>query len=211
MKHVGSLLLAAATVLALVGVAILPFLNPIWLGFAQGRAEATAWTGWSEVQVREVTGVLLHDLVIGPPDFAIELDGAPVFDERERAHMRDVRAVFAQVFVLAFASALLLVVAWRRSRGSRWVRRGVRVGAASVVVVVAVLGVVFGVAFDAAFEIFHQLFFPAGSYAFDPGSDRLVQLLPGRLWYESSLAFGGVLIGLALGLLAVVRPSRTRR
>ena len=64
-------------------------------------------------------------------------------------------------------------------------------------VVVGLLGVVF---FDTAFEIFHQTFFPAGSYLFDPRTERLVQLFPQQFWVESTIAVGGVLVGLALGL-----------
>ena len=80
-----------------------------------------------------------------------------------------------------------------------------------MVVVVAVLGVAFGLAFDAAFEVFHRIFFPAGSYAFDPATSRLIQLLPGRLWYETSLAFGATLIVLASALGSVAyRRSATR-
>lgn len=198
--RVASLSVALATIPVLVALAILPFLNPVWLGFEQTRSAAAAWTGWSDAEVRTVTDALLHDLILGPPDFATELDGVPVFDPRERAHMRDVRVVFTGVFGVAAGAALLLVVAWRRSRGAAWVRAGLRLGGSIVAGTVAILAVIFGVAFDAAFEAFHQVFFPAGSYDFDPASARLVQLLPGQLWYETSLAFGLVLFALALGL-----------
>ena len=41
------------------------------------------------------TDAILADLVVGPPDFDVAVAGTPVLIERERAHMRDVRGVFA--------------------------------------------------------------------------------------------------------------------
>ncbi|MFM2106179.1 MAG: hypothetical protein RL338_1211 [Chloroflexota bacterium] len=191
-----------ATVAFLVGLAIVPLLNPVWIGFAQARADATGWTGWSDADVSYVTGALLHDLVIGPPAFDVALDGVAVFDERERSHMRDVRGVFAGVLTAAVAGALVLVVARRRlERRSFW--RAIRGAGILVGTVVVALGIVFAVAFDLAFEVFHRLLFPPGSYTFDMGSARLVQLLPGRLWYETSLAYGALLVLLATGSVAI--------
>lgn len=209
----GSILVGIATIPVLVGLSILPFLNPVWLGIAQDRAEAVAWTGWPRQTVVEVTDALLHDLVIGPPEFATEVDGVPVFDERERSHMRDVRVVFSGVLAASLLGVVVLLGARRWSRGSRGYWRAVSRACLLVVGVVALLGVVFGIAFDAAFEFFHRVFFPAGTYAFDPNSSRLVQLLPGRLWYETSLAFGATLIVLAsgLGAFAYRRSARRRR
>lgn len=198
----GRLAVVVSTIALLVGVAILPLLNPFWIGFAQSRADATGWTGWSEAQVATVTAALLHDLVIGPPAFDVALDGVAVFDERERSHMRDVRTVFGWVGLAALGGALaLLVVSRRLARPVFW--SAVRAAGLVVAVVVVALGGIFAVAFDLAFEIFHRLLFPPGSYTFDMGSARLVQLLPGRLWYETSLAYGALLVVLASGCVAV--------
>lgn len=198
----GRVVVVVSTIAFLVGVAILPLLNPVWIGFAQARADATGWTGWTDDQVANVTGALLHDLVLGPPAFDVALDGVAVFDERERSHMRDVRTVFGWVAFASIGGAVALVVASRRlPRRALW--SAVRVAGLLVAAVVVVLGAVFAVAFDLAFEVFHRLLFPPGSYTFDMGSARLVQLLPGRLWYETSLAFGALLVLLASGCVAV--------
>lgn len=207
---VGSLLVGLATILVLVGLAIVPFLNPAWIGFAQDRADVTAWTGWPRATVAEVTDGILRDLVIGPPEFAMTVDGVAALDDRERGHMRDVRGVFAAFFAAALGGVVVLILGRRTTRGSTGFWRIVARACALVVLVVGFLGVAFGLAFDTAFEIFHRLFFPAGSYAFDPATSRLVQLLPGQLWYETSLAFGAVLILLASGLGAIAY-GRTRR
>jgi len=198
-----ALVVGVSAALVVVALAILPFLNPVWVGFEQGRAQAGAWTGFSNADLAAVTNPILHDLVIGPPDFAVELNGAPVLNERERQHMRDVRAVFAAFYAVAILGSVVLVVAFALARGREprarlWRRLG-RTGTA-IVVVTLVVGGVGVLVFDQAFTIFHELFFPAGSWQFDPRTDRLVQLFPDQFWSETTVAVGVVVIVLGLGL-----------
>ena len=54
--------------------------------------------------------------------------------------------------------------------------------------------------FDQAFELFHELFFPAGSYLFDPFTEKLVQLFPQAFWIDSTIGVGAVVVALAAGL-----------
>lgn len=198
-----ALLTGVATLIVLVALAILPFLNPVWVGFGQERAQALAWTGFTGEQLAQVTGAILEDLVLGPPDFDVALDGTPVLNERERGHMRDVRDVFARFYLVAVASAGVIVALRLLARGDaararfwrRMRRSGIAIAAGTVVA--GILGVLF---FDAAFEVFHTLFFPAGTYLFDPRTERLVQLFPQQFWVESTMAVGAVLIALSLGL-----------
>jgi hypothetical protein len=61
----------------MVGATIALFLDPIWIDIAQGRSSVPAITGYSAEQVRDATGALLADLLIGPPDFAVATDDQP--------------------------------------------------------------------------------------------------------------------------------------
>ena len=61
-----ALIIGVATAIVIVALAIIPFLNPIWVGFGQDRAQAQAWTGYTTEQLRLVTNEILADLVIGP-------------------------------------------------------------------------------------------------------------------------------------------------
>ena len=65
-------------------------------------------------------------------------------------------------------------------------------------------------AFDALFETFHRIFFPGGSYDFDPSTDRLVQLFPFQFWNETAIAVGvvSIVIALVVALLAARRLDR---
>jgi len=199
-RRLSQLVIALATALALLGVAIPLFLNPVWIGFEQDRARADLWTGYAPAEVHRVTDSLVHDLVFGPAAFdATDDAGRPVLEQRERSHLRDVRAVFADAVVVLVASVVIVAVGMLVARSAPWFWRGMRFGARGLAVVVVVLGVVSVVAFDAAFELFHRLFFAGGTYTFDPRTDRLVQLFPDAFWSETTLALGAVLLLLAFG------------
>ena len=78
---------------------------------------------------------------------------------------------------------------------------------------VAALGLFFTFAFDTAFELFHRVFFPAGTYLFDPSTDRLVQLFPEQFWVETTIGVGivAVVLSVALAVLAGCRAARLDR
>ena len=201
-----SILVGLATAIVIVTAAVLPFLSPQWVAFEQGRANASGWTGYTTDELNAATAAILSDLVIGPPDFDVEVRGEPVLDIRERGHMRDVRTVFLGLWVLAAASVLVLVVATRRrDRDASW--RAVRRGSLWLTVAVLVLGVGSLVAFDAMFELFHRIFFPAGSYTFDPSTERLVQLFPFLFWEETAFVVGVFIVAIAL-VVAIVAGRR---
>jgi integral membrane protein (TIGR01906 family) len=203
-----SLALGVAFVVVLLGLTVLPFLTPAWFALAQERAGVAGLTGWSPEAVRRVTERLIGDVVLGPPRFDVAVDGTPVLGERERDHLRDVRAVLVRFgLAVVVAAVVVLVAKWRLSPAAFWAvaeRTGV-----GVVVAVALVGLVALVAFDPLFELFHRLFFPPGTYTFDPARERLVQLFPMPLWFETAIAAGLVLA--ALGLLLATLGRRRRR
>jgi integral membrane protein (TIGR01906 family) len=210
-----ALVTGVATALVVVGLAILPFLNPLWVGFEQGRADAAAWTAFAPADLAYVTNEILADLVLGPPAFDVALDGKPVLVDREREHMRDVRSVFASFYVAVAAGAVVLVAAYLlartlgvRARAAFWRRIA---GSGKVIAVVTIVGGVTGMLFfDTAFEIFHRLFFPAGTYLFDPRTDRLVQLFPEQFWVETTVGVGILVIVLSVLLVPLGRRRAAR-
>ena len=208
MNRLAAIVIALATAIVIVTVVILPFLTPQWIGFEQGRAQAEAWTGYTTEQLRTATDAIVGDLVFGG-DYAVAIDGQPVLDARERSHMVDVRSVFRGLWILATISVVVLVVAARRAdRAVTW--RAVRGGAIGLAVGAVALGVVGLVAFDQLFEAFHEIFFPAGSFLFDPRADKLVQLFPFDFWQETALVVGAAIIVVSLVVAAVAGRRAAR-
>lgn len=192
-----SVLVAAATIVVIVGVAVIPFLSPIWVGFEQDRSGAAALTGFSPEQVHAVTDDVLHDLIVGPPAFAQTVAGTPVFDERERVHLVEVRTVFIAFGAVVVLGALTLANARLLSHGARWYRRAAGAGALVLAGAVVLGGIVVALAFEQAFELFHSVFFAAGTYTFDPTTERLVQFFPSQFWEETSLAVGVLILAIS--------------
>jgi integral membrane protein (TIGR01906 family) len=198
-----ALVTGVAAALVILALAILPFLTPVWVAFGQAQADATGWTNFTTDELRQVTDSILHDLVIGPPNFDVTLNGQPVLEERERQHMRDVRNVFAEFYAVAVLGGIVLAGAFllargpeRRARLWRWLSK-----TGLVIIGVTVVGGLVGVLFfDQAFELFHELFFPAGSYLFDPLTEKLVQLFPQQFWILSTIGVGAVVVLLSAGL-----------
>jgi integral membrane protein (TIGR01906 family) len=206
-----AIVVGVATALVVLAVAILPFLNPVWVGFEQGRAQAAAWTGFAPGDLATATDAILSDLVIGPPSFDVAISGVPVLKERERQHMRDVRAVFTGLYLAAGVGAMVLGAAFfatRRSGRARLWRRISRSGVviAAVTLGGGLLGLVF---FDTAFELFHELFFPPGTYLFDERTDRLVQLFPEAFWVDTTIAVGIVVVAISMALAWLGRRRAT--
>ncbi len=209
-RRLARVAVAVATAVAITGAAIALFFNPAWVSFAQGRADAAAYTGWTAEQVDAVTRDIVIEIWIGPGTFAQEVAGEPVFDERERAHMADVRRVVLGFYALVVAAAAILVLAGVASRGARWFWHAVASGAKILAVGTIAVGLAFLVFFDTAFTLFHEIFFAEGSWTFDPATDRLVQLFPYQFWTETSVAIAVVGLLLAVGVwMAALRLGRT--
>ena len=211
-ERIAAIATGLAASFVLIAVAVLLFLNPVWVSFEQGRTHAAELTGFSEADLRTATDSILHDLVIGPPDFAVQVAGVPVLEERERAHMRDVRGVFGGFFLLAgiatFGLATLVAGARRMGHAERaW--SAIATGMRWLIVGVVVAGAVAAVAFDQLFEVFHELFFPAGSFNFDPRTDRLVQLFPFDFWSETTIVLGVVIVA-AAAVISIAARRRAR-
>jgi integral membrane protein (TIGR01906 family) len=203
-----SVLIGLATAIVIVAFSLLPFLTQQWVAFEQDRAKATAWTGFTSEELRVASDAILSDLLFGG-DFSVEVGGTAVLNEREQAHMADVRTVFRGLWILAAISLVVLVAASRREdRAGTW--RAVRRGALGLTVGVVILGGIALVAFDQLFELFHEVFFPAGSFLFDPATDRLVQLFPFEFWQETAVVVGVVIIAIAL-VVAAVAGRRAQR
>lgn len=204
-EQVAAVVAAVTTPCVIVAVAVLLFLNPVWVGFDQNRNDVSGLTGYSPAQVEQITGSILSDLVFGPPNFDVTANGAPVLDLRERSHMADVRTVLLGLGFVALVAAVLLALVGVASRGRRWFWLAAAAGARVLAVGVIVVGLAFAVFFDQAFSLFHEIFFAPGTYTFDPRTEKLVQLFPDQFWSETSVALAAAVLALAVVVALVGR------
>jgi len=203
-------LVSVATVLVIVGVIVALVFNPLWINFEQERTGVPALTGYTAEQVRDATGSILSDVIVGPPTFEVTVDGQTVLDAAERSHMVDVYNVMRLfIGVVGLSVVALILIGWPNRRRA-WVWRAVARGGAAL----ALAGVVIGVAvlffFDAAFLLFHLVFFPQGNFMFDPRTQRLPLLFPEQFWTETAVAItiGGFVLALAVTFAARRRAAR---
>jgi integral membrane protein (TIGR01906 family) len=209
-RGLATAVVAIATALVILGATIALFFNPAWVSFAQARANAAAYTGWTPAQVDAVTRDIVLEVWLGPGTFAQEVAGEPVFDARERAHMADVRRLVLAFYGVVLAAVATLVVAAVASRGSRWFFGAVALGAGGLAIGAVAIGSAFALFFDRAFTVFHAIFFAEGTWTFDPATDRMVQLLPYQLWTESTVACAIVGFILTVAVWAIARRAASR-
>lgn len=136
----------------------------------------------------------------------------PLFDLNERAHLADVRDVFAGArLVLAVA---LLGLVWQVARGARrgstYLAHVARRGAIVAAGLVGLVGTLAAVAFEPLFLAFHRVFFPQGNFLFDPATSNLLAVYPETYWYGVTVRVGLLFVGLA-GVVALAGTALLRR
>jgi len=199
--------ISLAVVILLAGPLLL--FNPLFTSLLQARHEVAASFGTTETEIDRVTTDLLVDIYTDGAFDAALAGQPPLLDERERSHMHDVAVL---VRMLAAVAVLAVVVAgvtgtWLnrepRRQGRIMLLAGGGIGLVGLLVAIA-----FAVAFEATFLAFHAIFFPPGTFLFEPGSN-LIALFPEPFWFDASLAAGAIVL-LTAAVVAVVGLRRFR-
>lgn len=144
-----------------------------------------------------------------------------LFNDRETAHLRDVKNVFQTTFlaqeaaIIFIMSYVVLVFLWARERSLRRLAREVLTSGIASLVVLLAFGIVALTGFDAAFNRFHVIAFTNGNWEFDPRTDHLIQMFPDAFWRDVTLwvALGTLveLVLLSIGAGVVLRLTREQR
>ena len=129
-------------------------------------------------------------LAVRAPIYGIEQD---VFNQREIAHMYDVKHLVRGTYWVAAGAGLwiLATLAWAFvARRNQWLRNASRLaiwgGAVTVGAVVGV-GIVAIGSFEQLFLLFHQLSFANDLWMLDPRTDYLLILFPGGFWFDATM------------------------
>jgi integral membrane protein (TIGR01906 family) len=120
-------------------------------------------------------------------------DGLPVYNQRELAHMVDVKNVVnaAMQIWLGSLGGLLVLGVW--AWFGHWIpdfKRGLESGGWLTVLLIVTVIILVLMAFGFFFVLFHEIFFPPGTWTFDY-SDTLIRLFPERFWRDAFLMVGG--------------------
>jgi len=116
-----------------------------------------------------------------------------LFNDREIAHMKDVKKLVRGVYLLALVSAIYLAVmiaigfAVRRMRFVSDLSRRLALGGGLTLGLLVAFGVVALVGFDSVFLKFHQLSFANDFWQLDPRTDYLVRIFPQDFWFDATL------------------------
>lgn len=195
--------LAAAALTIAATTAI--FLTPPVVHLLLGVGDAPATLGVEPAVAEGLSDALVGDLLTDGA-FDAPLGGAPLLSDGERAHLVDVGGLLRTVLGAGVGGLLLLGFA--RLRRRTWLRAAARDGALLIAGGALAAAAAFALAFDATFSFFHGLFFAAGTWTFNPATDRLVQLYPERFWILAALLFCVTLA--AISLITYRRTARTR-
>jgi len=197
-----SLLALAAAALA-IGATTAIFLTPPVVHLLLSVSDASTVLGVEPRVAEALSDALVGDLLTDGA-FDAPLGDAPLLSASERSHLVDVGNLLRAVLVAGLGGLITLAAA--RTRRRAWLRVAIRDGAALIVGGALVAAAAFTLAFDATFSFFHRLFFAAGTWTFNPATDRLVQLYPQEFWTLAALLFC-----LALALLSFAAYRMTAR
>lgn len=198
-----SVVVFVAAVLVILALAVLPLLSAPFVHAALDGAGSAQLLGLETAATHALSDRTVAELVAGPGTFAFAgPNGTPFYDASERRHLGEARTLLWMLLVAGAIAAgliaLLLLTARDNVRSSLW-RSVSRAGATTALVVVAV-AIVGLVAFEPLFTLFHEVFFPAGGWSFDPATQRVVQLYPFVFWQFAAAGLG--LLALILGVAA---------
>jgi integral membrane protein (TIGR01906 family) len=159
---------------------------------------------WSDYSIDYLLGRMSHqDLT------ATQLsDGTPLFNQRELAHMLDVRILTYQVLLIWRVLLLLLLtltIVAIRSNMTRALVDSVKRGALLTILIIFAVMLYLAINFNQLFTQFHQLFFEGGTWLFYL-SDNLIRLFPLRFWRDIFLFIGG--LSTLISFLIILIPFR---
>jgi integral membrane protein (TIGR01906 family) len=118
------------------------------------------------------------------------------FNDRETAHLRDVKDLFQITFgvqELSIAYVFTYVVGvfiWAREGSLRRLAIQVLAGSLVAITVILALGAVALLGFERAFEEFHFVAFSNDLWRLDPRTDHLIQMFPEDFWFDATMLVG---------------------
>lgn len=156
---------------------------------------------WSNYSIEYLLGRVSHDELAS----TTLQDGSPLFNQRELAHMLDVRVLthqvlnLWQVLVLVLIAFIILGIIFNlRHEILISLKRGALL---TILLILSVL-IYLAINFNQLFTQFHQLFFEGDSWLFLM-SDHLIRLFPLRFWRDIFIFIGGLSALVSVAILVI--------
>ncbi len=194
--------------LLLISAGLAGAFNSLWLyKFGFDKYEISQKTGIAEVELEKAARGLISYFNSGEEDISVSVikEGQPfsLFNQREVAHLRDVKELVRLDYRVLVASLLYALfftgLSLFRWRNWRQLARGAMWGGSLTLALMAVLRVVTLFNFDQFFRQFHLLSFTNDLWMLDPSKDYLLMVFPGGFWYDATQ-----FIALGVGTAAVL-------
>jgi len=184
--------------------------NSLWLykyGFDEYGVSQT--TGLAQSELDRAAAGLINYFNSGDETISLTVvkDGESftLFNEREVAHLRDVKGLFRLVYwfllgtlIYALVYVGLSIFWWQDRRRLSW---GLAGGSCLTLALMLILGLGALLNFEWLFWQFHIISFANDLWLLDPATDYLIMLFPRGFWYDASLfcalatAVGAVILG----------------
>lgn len=170
------------------------------------KLDSRAKVGLSEKDFEAVKRQLIDYVGLKTETFSVPvtLNGQTVdfFNDKERAHMIDVRALFLlNARVLQGALVLILVMFLVGKKGFKFQKLladSMALSGVLTVLLIGILGILATQDFTAVFIKFHELFFSNELWLLDPATDRMIVLLEEQFFSDIALHIGIYAILLAI-------------
>ena len=147
------------------------------------RMDTAAYVGVSGPVLEQATDTLLDYLQDNAPSLDLQMEnGTEYYSQREKDHMKDVKALYqnAITFMIAgFCVGGVLIAAsfaWKKKRALKPVLQGWFWGTAGVLVFFAVIGIWAAVDFNNFWVSFHHVFFTNDLWRLDPAESRMIRM-----------------------------------
>lgn len=184
--------------------------------------DSRAKVGLNEADFNAVEKQLIDYVGLKTETFSVPvtIDGKKIdfFNDKERAHMVDVRSLFVlndRVLKGALVLILTLYLLGRYALKQRQVLiDGLAISGAFMMVFVLVIGILASQDFTAVFTKFHELFFTNDLWLLDPATDRMIVLLEEQFFLDMAVRIGQytvllAVIGTAVGFVGRRNSWRT--
>jgi integral membrane protein (TIGR01906 family) len=180
---------------------VLLFMNPAWLAFQYSQPGFPKAELFSD-QARLYFGSESIEYIRGNRTLE-QFKALGVYQNREIAHMIDVRVLVDEVKivlpVVAVLAAIAIIILMRDPTTRSVAARALRNGGILTITLFLAIGLFAAIGFNTFFTLFHRIFFTGDSWLFLP-TDSLIQFYPLPFWFATSIT----LVALTLIEAAIV-------